>query len=57
VRLKRYLGLWYVSRKLCTSLALTLTLSLQMDQNKIPNDPRHLGVPSSASKLISKPMS
>jgi hypothetical protein len=27
---------------------------LQMDQNKIPYDPRHLGVPSSTSKMISK---
>jgi hypothetical protein len=28
---------------------------LQMDQNKIPQDPCHLGVPSGASKMISKP--
>jgi hypothetical protein len=27
---------------------------LQMDQNKIPHDPRHLGLPSGASKMISK---
>jgi hypothetical protein len=27
-----------------------------MDQNKHPLKPRHLGVPSSASKMISKPM-
>jgi hypothetical protein len=26
--------------------------SLQMDQNEIPHDPRHLGVPSGASKMI-----
>jgi hypothetical protein len=29
---------------------------LQMDQNEIPHDPRHLGVPSVASKMISKAM-
>jgi hypothetical protein len=27
---------------------------LQMDQNEIPHDPRHLGVPSGASKIISE---
>jgi hypothetical protein len=27
---------------------------LQMDQNEIPHDPRHLGVPSGASKMISE---
>ena len=29
---------------------------LQMNQNELPLEPRHLGVPSGASKLISKPM-
>jgi hypothetical protein len=29
---------------------------LQMDQNEIAHDPRHLGVPSGASKTISKPV-
>ena len=29
---------------------------LQIDQNEIPHDPRHLGVPSVASKMISEPM-
>ena len=29
---------------------------LQMDQNEIPHDPRHLGVPSGATKMISEPM-
>jgi hypothetical protein len=28
--------------------------SLQMDQNEIPHDSRHLGVPSGASKMISE---
>jgi hypothetical protein len=27
-----------------------------MDQNEIPHDPRHLGVPSGASKMISEAM-
>jgi hypothetical protein len=27
-----------------------------MDRNKLPPDPHHLGVPSGASKMISKPM-
>jgi hypothetical protein len=27
-----------------------------MDQNEIPHDPRHLGVPPGASKVISEPM-
>jgi hypothetical protein len=27
---------------------------LQMDKNEIPRDPRHLGVPSGVSKMISK---
>jgi hypothetical protein len=27
---------------------------LQMDQSKIPHDPRHFGVPSGASKMISE---
>ena len=29
---------------------------LKTDQNEISNDPRHLGVPSGASKMISEPM-
>jgi hypothetical protein len=29
---------------------------LQMDRKKLPFEPRHLGVPSGASKTISKPM-
>jgi hypothetical protein len=29
---------------------------LQLDQNEIPHDPRHLGVPSGASKMISEPV-
>ena len=29
---------------------------LQMDQNELPLEPHHLGVPSGASKKISEPM-
>jgi hypothetical protein len=52
VRAKRFLSLWYVWRKPCTYLAPTLPLS----PNKIPDDPRHLGVLLGASKTISEPM-
>jgi hypothetical protein len=55
VRPKRFLSLWYVWRKPCTYLALTLTC-IQIDRNEIPHDPRHLGVPSGASKTISEHM-
>ena len=55
MRPKRYLSLWYVWRKLCTYIALTLTPSPN-GSNEIPHDPRHLGIPSGASKTISGPM-
>ena len=55
MRPKRYMSLWYVSRKPYTYLALTLTPSPNK-QNEIPHNPRHLGVPSDVSKTISKPM-
>jgi hypothetical protein len=55
VHQKGFLRLCYVSRKLCTYLAQTLILSLN-EPNEIPNDPRHLGVASGASKMISEPM-
>ena len=38
-----------------TNYALTLTPSPN-GPNEIPHDPRHLGVPSGASKMISEPM-
>jgi hypothetical protein len=41
--------------KPCTYLAPRLTLS-QMDQNELPLDSRHIGVPLGASKMISWPM-
>ena len=55
MRPKRYLSLWYVWHKPWTYLALTLTPSPN-GPNEITHDPRHLGVPSGASKAISEPM-
>jgi hypothetical protein len=52
---KRFLSLWYVWRKLCTYLPLTLTLSPN-GPKKNPNDPRHLWVPLVVSITISEPM-
>ena len=53
VRPKRFPSLWYVRHKPCTYLAPKLAPT---DRNKTPHDPRHLGVPSGVSKMISKPM-
>ena len=55
MRPKRDLCLWYVWRKPCTYLGLTLTPSPN-GVNEIPHDPCHLGVPSGVSKLISNPV-
>ena len=45
------------SRVLGTVRALALTLTPSPNgPNEIPHDPRHLGVPSGASKTISEPM-
>jgi hypothetical protein len=55
VRLKRFLSLWYVRRKSCPYVTLTLTLSPNRP-NWDSTWPTHLGVPSSASKTISMPM-
>ena len=52
---KMIFELWYIWRKPCTYLPPTLTLS-QTVRNKIPQDPRQLGVPSGACKPIAKPM-
>jgi hypothetical protein len=48
VRPKLFMSLWYVQCKPCTYLASRLALS--------PPDPRHLEVPSDASKTIYEPM-
>ena len=55
MRPKRDMCQWYVWRKPCTNLAITLTPSPN-GPNEIPHDPSHLGVPSGATKMISKPM-
>ena len=55
LRPKRFPSLWYGRRKPGTNLASRLALS-QNGPNEIPLERRHLGVPSGASKMISKPM-
>jgi hypothetical protein len=55
VHQKRFLSLLHILHKLCTYLASRLTLS-QMDRNKLPFDPHHVGVPLGASKIISEHM-
>jgi hypothetical protein len=55
VRVNWFLSLWHVWRKPCTYLTSRLA-QLQMHWIELPLDPRHLGVPSCASKMISKPM-
>jgi hypothetical protein len=52
---KLFMSLWYVQCKLCTFLASRLALSTN-GPNRAPPDPRHLGVPSGASKTIYEPM-
>jgi hypothetical protein len=56
VRPKSFLSLCYIKRKPYTYLAPTHLHCLETNQNKIPHDPRHLGVPSGASKMTSEPM-
>ena len=50
-----FMILWYVRRKSGTYLASGLALCSK-GRNELPLEPRHLLVPSSASKMISKPM-
>ena len=50
------MSLWYVWHKLCTYLVLTQTPSPNAPKRDIPLEPRHLGVPSGASKMISESM-
>jgi hypothetical protein len=47
--------IWYVQCKPCTYLVSRLALSPN-GLNKAPPNPRHLGVPSGASKTIYEPM-
>jgi hypothetical protein len=55
VRPKWFLSLWYVWHKLCTYLALTLTLSANGPKQN-SHDPRHLGVTLGSSKMIFEPV-
>jgi hypothetical protein len=55
VRPKLFMNLWYVQCKLCTYLASRLALSPN-GSSRAPPVPRHLGVPSGASKIIYEPM-
>jgi hypothetical protein len=51
----QFLSLWYVRHKQRTYLASRLA-HLQTDSNKLPLEPRHLGVSSGVSKTISAPV-
>jgi hypothetical protein len=55
VRPNLLMSLWYVQCKPYTYLTSKLALSLN-GPNRAPPVPRHLGVPSSASKTIYEPM-
>ena len=55
VRTKWFLRLWCIRCKLCTYIAPKLTC-LQSFRSEIPYDTRLQGIPSGASKLISKHM-
>jgi hypothetical protein len=55
VRPQLFMSLWYLQCKPCTYLMSRLALSPN-GPNKAPPDPRHLGVPSGASKMIYEPM-
>jgi hypothetical protein len=55
VRPKLFMMYWYVQSKPCTYLASTFALSPNRPSGDPPY-PRHLGVPSGASKMIFEPM-
>jgi hypothetical protein len=55
VRPKLFMSLYYVHCKPCTYLASRLALSPN-GPNTAPPDPRHLEVPSGASKTIYEPV-
>jgi hypothetical protein len=55
VRPHLFMSLWYLQCKLCTYLVSRLALSPNRP-NRAPPDPRHLEVPSGASKTIYEPM-
>jgi hypothetical protein len=55
VRPQLFMSLWYLQCKPCTYLVSRLALSPN-GPNRAPPDPRHLGVPSSASKMMYEPI-
>jgi hypothetical protein len=55
VRLKLFMCLWYVQRKLCAYVVSELALSPN-GTNRAPPDPRRLRSTSGASKMIYDPM-
>jgi hypothetical protein len=55
VRPQLFMSLWYLQCKPCTYLVSRLALSPN-GPNRAPPDPRHLGVPSCASKMVYEPM-
>jgi hypothetical protein len=55
VRPQLFMSLWYLQCKPWTYLVSKLALSANRP-NRAPPDPRHLGVPSGASKMIYQPM-
>jgi hypothetical protein len=52
---KQFLSQWYIWLKSCTYELAKLNY-LQKVPNKILHDPRHLGVPMGASKMVSEAM-
>jgi hypothetical protein len=54
-RPRRFLSRWYIRHKWRTYLGSDYHY-LQMDSNKLPLEPRHLGVSSGVSNSISEPM-
>jgi hypothetical protein len=55
VRQKLFIRIWFITCNPCTYLVWRLALSLNRS-NRAPPDPRLLGVPSGASKMIYEPM-
>jgi hypothetical protein len=55
VRPQLFMSLWYLQCKPCTYPVSRLALSPN-GPNRAPPDPRHLGVPSGAYKMICEPM-
>ena len=55
MRPKQFRSRWYVCAK-CAAMLHRHLHCLQTERSEIPHDPRHLGVPSGASKMIYEPM-